>query len=212
VIALADTILDSVIQRAPSDRMFSSGVRSGGVEILARHRIAEAIPAAVLYTMDDNKGIKPLLEALKTYGGAVTTFPHQPDVVEFLEMDFNKNVAGVADALAAIRADTAPQPVIHLKRIVSINAGASVVTLPATSTALRVEFESHIQGPLTFTWRKLEGPGEVSFRENGTPDAANTTANFDATPGKYVLEVRMTDGRGLTTVAQTVGIELRKKD
>jgi len=64
-----------------------------------------------------HKGIKTLLEAVKAYGGAVKTFTHQPDVVGFLEMDFNQRVTGVTEALAAIRGDTAPQPVVHLKRV-----------------------------------------------------------------------------------------------
>lgn len=209
VVALADVIIDSVILRAPSDRMFSSGVRSGGFEVLARHRIAEGIPAGVLFTMDDPKGFKPLLDALASYGGAVETVNHQPDAVRFLEMNSNKNIAGVAELLAAIRADHNPQPVMHLKRIHRITAGSSVLRPPDLTTPLRVESHSHLQGDSVITWRKLEGPGNVIFRQNGNAAAAQTTATFETTPGTYLLEASMTDPRGLTSVAETLSVEVR---
>jgi hypothetical protein len=206
VLELADAITESVIERAPSDRMFSSGVRNSGVQALATHRIAEAIPAAVLYTMDDPKGMTPLQEALARFGGAVKTIPHQPDAIQFLEMDFNRKVAGVAETLAALRADTAPGPVIHLKHINSVSADPATVILPAAATALQVDAHSHLKGPHIFTWRKLDGPGDVTFSDNNTPTAAKTTATFDGTPGKYTLEVSMTDEHRLTSVTASVTI------
>jgi hypothetical protein len=209
VLELADAIIESVIERAPSDRMFSSGVRSGGLQALAHHRIAEGVPAGVIFTMDDSKGIKPLLDALTNYGGTVKTLTHQPDVIEFLEMDAIKRIAGVPEALAAIRADAAPQPVMHLKRIDSVTAASPVLTLPKVATPLQVQSSSHLNDPGIFTWRKLEGPGTVTFSENGTAAAAQTTATFESATGNYVLEVTMTDIHGLTSVAKTVNVQLR---
>lgn len=211
VLELADVIIDSVQLRAPSDRMFGGGVRIGGLDILARHRIAEGIPAGVLYTMDDSKGLKPLLEALKSYGGAVTTIKHKPDVIEFLKMDSNKKVSGVAETLAAIRADANPKPVLHLKRIDSVTAGSPVITLPKVMTPLEVKAHSYMKGGNVFTWRKLEGPGQVTFSESGNAAATKTTATFEAVPGNYVLEVTMTDEHGLTSVAKSVTIQIRGK-
>lgn len=209
VLALSDAIIDSVRLRAPSDRMFSSGVRSGGLEVLARHRIAEAIPAGLLFSMDDGKGTKSFLEVVKSYGTAVTTIDHQPNVIEFLEMDFNKGAEGVADAIAAIRSDTTTQPILHLKHIDSVTAGSPVLLLPKASTPLRVVANNQMKGENIFTWSKLEGPGEVTFSENGNAAAAQTTATFQPVPGKYKLQITMTDEHGLTSVSETVSIQVR---
>lgn len=68
-----------------------------------------------------------------------------------------------------------------------------------------------MKGGNVFTWRKLEGPGQVTISENGNAAAAKTTATFEAVPGNYVLEVAMTDEHGLTSVSKTVTIQVRGK-
>jgi len=209
VLELADAILNSVRLRAPSDRMFGSGVRVGGLEILARHRIAEAIPAGVMFAMDDGKGIRPLLKVLQEFGGEVMTVDHQPDVIRYLEMEGINSVEGVAETLAAIREGADSEPLLHLKRIDSVRAASPALSRNKYTTRLQVEAHSYLKGESTFTWRKLEGPGEVSFSENGTAAAVQTTATFEAAPGNYILEVSMTDEYGLSSVSETTRVQVR---
>jgi hypothetical protein len=40
-VAVADAVVDSVQFRAPADKMFTSGVRQGGIELLQRYGFAE---------------------------------------------------------------------------------------------------------------------------------------------------------------------------
>jgi len=54
-------------------------------------------------------------------------------------------------------------------------------------------------------------PGLVGFGENGTAAAAQTTASFDGTPGRYILEVRMTDEHRLTSVTDTIAIAINRR-
>ena len=57
-------------------------------------------------------------------------------------------------------------------------------------------------GALKIEWKKLSGPGEVTFTSAA---AATTRAKFSA-PGKYEVELSATDGQktSRTTVAVTV--------
>ncbi|VGO15433.1 hypothetical protein PDESU_04016 [Pontiella desulfatans] len=47
--------------------------------------------------------------------------------------------------------------------------------------------------PLTYTWSKSYGPGEVYFTANGTTASSNTTASFSEI-GTYELKVAVSDG------------------
>lgn len=71
---LLPAILDAVAVRAPSGIMFSDAVRTKGLALLAKHRIAEAMPLC-LDIMDierwgKNGRIMGCLKALEYYGGA----------------------------------------------------------------------------------------------------------------------------------------------
>ena len=54
--------------------------------------------------------------------------------------------------------------------------------------------------PLSYLWSELSGPAAVTFGVNGSPSAQATTVSLSAA-GTYVLQVAVTDGLGLTTVA-----------
>ena len=71
---LLPAVLEAVVVRAPSGIMFSDGIRTKGLALLAKHHIAEAMPLC-LDIMDierwgKNGRIMGCLKALEYYGGA----------------------------------------------------------------------------------------------------------------------------------------------
>ncbi len=71
---LLPDILRAVREPAPSGIMFADGVRLGGLEVLAKHRIAEGLPWCLDLIDPDRWGmrerVRPCLAALRLYGGA----------------------------------------------------------------------------------------------------------------------------------------------
>ena len=65
-------VLEAVSHQSPSGVMFSDGIRQAGLEVLAKHRIAEGIPLCVeLIELDRWKGeqrLKNYLKILHSYG------------------------------------------------------------------------------------------------------------------------------------------------
>jgi len=209
VLELSGTILDSIAHRSPSDKMFSEGVRRGGVVTLHKHGIAEGVPACMIYADDEVGGRRNTpLGLLGTFGGGVHTVEPDPGVVPFLEsyLSDSETAATAQASLDAIAADTTTAPLTPLKSIQSVTADASTVHLPADSTILRVSAIDYTNGDSIYTWRKLSGPGSVSFTLNGTAAAATTTVQFDGTPGVYLFEVTMSDSSGLTEVTETIAV------
>ncbi|MGB1130239.1 MAG: sialate O-acetylesterase, partial [Haloferula sp.] len=212
VLALSGTIVDSITDRAPADRMFSNGVRSNGVEALQRFDIAEGVPACMIFAADEGGGRRnEPLTLLGTFGGGAKDVDPDPDVIAFLEtfLSDNETVDAAQASIDAINGDSNPTPLDPLKAIVSVTADDPTVTLPATSTTLRVTATDHAQGDSVFSWRKLSGAGTVSFEQNGTAAAATNTLTFtDGGVGTYEFEVTMSDSRGLTEVYDTVTVTL----
>lgn len=89
-------------------------------------------------------------------------------------------------------------------RAPTVSAGADLsVTLPATAgLSGTVDDDGLPSGQVTTTWRRVSGPGTVTFAD---PGAAATTAAFSAA-GSYVLELTADDGAasGSDTVTVTV--------
>jgi hypothetical protein len=210
VLALSESIVDSIIERAPSDRMFNHAIRAGGVSILRQHNIAEGVPAGMIYAADTTWNGANVIEAysaLGAYGGSVTTVTPDPETVAFLESYVDDVQVGetVQGILAAIAADTNPTPVVAFKSIDSATADDFILTLPASSTTLRVTGFDHMQGDSIYTWNQIAGPGVVTFTPNGT-SATASAVQFDGTPGTYQFEVTMSDSRGFTEVYETVTV------
>jgi len=196
-----------VTNRAPADKMFSNGVRRGGVAALRKHGIAEGVPACMIFAGNEAGGRrKEGLQLLGTFGGKVHTVEPDPDAVGFLTwyLSDSETAATAQTALDAIAADTNPTPLTALKSIQSVIADDPVVNLPASSTTLRVSATDHAQGDSVFTWTLISGPSGVSFTPNGNGAAANSSVQFDGTPGVYEFEVRMSDSRALTEATETV--------
>jgi len=208
---MAPELVDMVALEPPADRMFVLGVRNEAMLAMARSLVADAVPAA-MQAMDNSNGWggfhDNLLNGLIGYGGASTLVTPDPDVVAFAERYRTGGTTEKAQALLdAIAADTNPAPPFEFKSINSATADDPTVDITANSTVLRVTATDLAEGDSIFTWRKLSGPGEVSFSPNGT-DATASTVLFDGTPGTYQFEVTMSDSRGLTEAYGTVTVQL----
>ena len=215
--ALAGTIVDTVRLRAPADKMFSHGARQAGIDVLQQLGYAEGVPLSVIYIDDEVRNTKrrEALPVLERYAGSCLTVNPDPDVVGFCEFLISSGSGAAAEAqlvLDAIAADTNPATLTPFKSIQSVSADDTTLILPSDSTVLRVSATDFAQGDSIFTWELLYGPGNVSFSENGTAAAANTTVQFDPVPGWYYFQVTMSDSRGLTEVSETIEVTVGDTD
>ena len=221
--AVADAVVDSVKDFAPSDRMFASGVRQSGFDLMWKYDVAEGVPTGMKYIVDTVPGNRTAaLLTLKKFAASYTTITPEPDVIalatSFLNAtggsaDQNVTVSAAAQGvLDAIAADTNPKTLVPFKGITSVTADHPQLTLPANSTVLRVNAFDHARGDSVFTWRKLSGPGVVTFSPNGSASAATPTMQFDGTAGFYNFEVTLSDSRGLTEVRAIVPVQLSGAD
>lgn len=218
-LAVSNAVVDSVLEFAPSDRMFAFSVRQKGFELLEKFSIAEGIPAGLKYMVETKAGDRTgALRTLEKYAASYTNITPVPDVIgkvtPFLNATGgnatqNQSVSQAAqDVLDAIAADINPRTLAPLKSIHAVVADDPKLTMPGNTTTLRVTSFDHAQGDSLFTWRKVSGPGNVIFTPNGIAAAANSTVQFDGTAGIYQFEVTMSDSREITEVSATVSMEL----
>jgi hypothetical protein len=222
-LAVADAVVDTVLEFAPSDRMFASGVRQKGFDLMWKYDVAEGVPAGMKFIREANAGDRSAaLGVLQKYAASYTTMAPVPDVIA-LAMSYLDPGDGNAEQQAAVSAaaqavldavagDTNPETLVPFKSIASVTADAPQLTLPARTTVLRVDAFDHAQGDSRFTWRKVQGPGTVAFGNNGTAAARNCAVVIGQDPGQYRFEVTMSDSRGLTEVSATVDVTLFNPD
>ena len=119
--ALAPEFLASVKEMAPANTMFSKGVRLAGIQAMARLRIEEGIPLALMMINLRDWGRNYItmvsLDVLKEYRGAAR--PALPELKKLeaqwraeKRADFLKKLAAV---VAAIESDKNPPRLISLK-------------------------------------------------------------------------------------------------
>ena len=213
--ALADVIVDSVHYRAPADKMFSAGVRLGGIEVLQKHDIAEGVPLSMIFMVDDirTNAYQSGLAVLEAYAGGVTTVRPDPDVMGFCQDLLSTGHAASAQrVLDAIAADPDPVALRPFKEIQTLTADPSAINLPLNTTTLQASAIDLAQGESVYTWRKVHGAGSVTFTPNGTTGSDTTLVEFDDVPGTYRFEVTMSDPRNFTEVASSIEVELRNED
>jgi autotransporter-associated beta strand protein len=217
--AVAGPVVDAVRYGAPSDRMFSFGVRQEGLKLLEKFENAEGVPAGLTLLQDippsERTATLNVLEKYAASYRSVAPEPNVPGVVSIYlnntdgNAEQNTSIKAAAQAvLDAINNDTNPRTLIPFKHITSLSADHPQIVLPTSATVLRLSALDHAEGDGKFTWRKLSGTGTVSFTPNSTSAAGQTTVTFPGTPGLYRLEVTMSDSRGLTEVSRTVDVEL----
>ncbi len=214
ILAVSGAILDAVRFRSPADRMFSGGVREGGVRALHKHNIAEGVPACMAYLADEVGGRRrgPIALLGDYFGGSVHTVVPDPGTVPFLESYLDDWEVGddAQTALDRIAADTDPVILDPLKQIESVSVDDPVMT--RHTTILRVNGHDHARGDSSFAWTKLEGPGHVAFGEETVVfceegvHSESATVLYATVPGEYLLEVTMSDSRGFTEVSDTVAV------
>ncbi|MBT3293662.1 MAG: hypothetical protein HN919_16230 [Verrucomicrobia bacterium] len=211
MLSVAGSVVDSVMWRSPADKMFSTGVRTHGLELLERYGIAEGVPLGRIAIEDDRDKVgQAMLQTLEDYAGATLYVTPDPDIISFLEGEIGgppplpagRFASEATAALTAVTNDASPYVPMPLKRIVSVSADENPITLsgPTVSTALRVDALDYAEGDAVFTWRKLHGASPLDIAPNGTPSSTNATLIFDA-PGRHTFEVTMSDSRGLTEVS-----------
>jgi hypothetical protein len=117
---LLPAILDAAAKPAPSGEMFADGIRIAGLEVLAKHHVAEGIPACTDYILNQNIWASQvrtpeILKILVTYGAhAKSAIPQLKQAAEIFdkgEGDFPKHMsvqkaADVRKAIAEIEAST----------------------------------------------------------------------------------------------------------
>ena len=147
--ALADTLVESIHFRAPSDKMFSAGIRNGGLKALEKFDNADGVPLALAYMVDDGRtdAYTAALSTLQKYAGGSTTVTPDPDVIAFCQSLLGGGSAAAAQAvLDAIAADPTPAPLTPFKSIQSVTADGPSLTLPANQTVLRASATDLAEG------------------------------------------------------------------
>ncbi len=123
---LLPAIHRAVMEPAPSGIMFADGIRLTGLAVLARHRIAEGLPACLDLVDPDRWGmrsrVRPCLDALRVYGGAARSelprLERLPEVLAARRWSPEEiDALGIPALVAAIRADEDP-PVLRSIRTV----------------------------------------------------------------------------------------------
>ena len=126
---LLPAIHEAIVTPAPSGEMFADGIRVEGLQLLAKHRIAEGIAACVKYTRDQNpwasqERTPKLMKILLTYGthakAVIPELTRLGDYFEKDEKDFPKNLMivkakSVRETIAAIEAATDAPELIRIK-------------------------------------------------------------------------------------------------
>jgi hypothetical protein len=126
---LLPSILEAIMEPAPSGIMFADGIRTAGLKLLARHHVEEGLAAGVHYVRHmkqhgSEKRVHEVLETLLGYGAHAQAFVPDllriADYFENEEQDFPKHLsrqkaAAVREAVDAIRAAEARPPLIRIR-------------------------------------------------------------------------------------------------
>lgn len=216
VLALSGALVETAMVPAPADKMFKSGSRTAALSTLQKHKIKEGVMVSAYLANDLSFGKRPhALDVLAKYAGSAKQVETVSEVIELCRylQKREPNMSEQAQAvLAAIAADKEPAKLTPLKGINTVSAKDSKLTLPAKSTELLVDSFDYSKGNVIYTWKKVHGAGKVSFSNNSSADAKNTTVQFDEIPGKYLFEVTMSDSRGLSESKGVVGVILYDKN
>ncbi|MCE9608611.1 MAG: DUF6288 domain-containing protein [Chthoniobacter sp.] len=205
--AVAPSIVDAVAERSPADRMFSDVIRYAGLQTLAKYKIEEGIPLALMVKEQTWHGDDwdPFDLLTNTYRGAArdalpTLYKWQAHIPQFAA-DYSiggccparlQNITDkIASTIAAIENDTNP-PTLNFFKTLSASAAPAAITLPTNSVVLTATLADLDAGVPNFVWTKVSGAGAVTFNPSGPTASATSTAIFD-TPGTYVLRVQAVD-------------------
>ena len=122
-------IYQAIVEPAPSGEMFADTIRVEGLQLLAKHRVAEGISACVKYTRDQNpwdsqERTPKLMKILLSYGThAKSVIPELTKIADYFEKDekdFPKHLMlvkanSVRETIRAIEASTDSAELTRLK-------------------------------------------------------------------------------------------------
>jgi beta-lactam-binding protein with PASTA domain/methionine-rich copper-binding protein CopC len=209
--AVAEAIVEVAADPPPAE--ITNPNRLGALTAMQINGFAEGVPASMRYfdftTRDNDKATA--LSVLEAYAGSGLTVQPDANVLEFCQLlrsNSDTFDTEVQEILNAIAADQLPKTLTPFKKVDRIFADQPSLTMPASNTVLHVHSRDFANGASYYTWRKVNGAGNVSFLPNGTAAAKNTTVFFDGTPGVYTFEVTMADDKQLTEAYGTVTVTL----
>ncbi len=223
--ALGDTLIDAVYYRAPADPMFADPAVKFAMDALVKHDYAEGIPTAGRVIRSafgynaDRALYGDLFIDLREYGATSLLVTPDPETLKLCQ-DYIADLGAANPANAAeaqltwnsILVDTHPSMPKYFKSFDWVVTDAAELTLPANQTQLHASVTDHAKGDLTYTWRKVYGPGNVAFSMNGSAESKDTTITFDGAPGQYLFEVTVIDARGLSEITEIVAMTLYDTD
>ncbi len=213
--ALSGTIIHTALEPAPADNMFKSGVRTAALSSLQQNRIAEGVMVSKMLANDPNlRGREIALDELAKYGQGSAQIAGLTDILKYCEQLKRREPTLAAKAQAVIDVitkDKTPVELTRLTGIESVTAEKPILKQPEKSTGLSVKTYNLTKGEGVYTWRKVHGVGSVTFSNNASVDAKDTTVQFDGKPGKYLFEVTRTDAWGISQSKATVSVTLQDK-
>lgn len=119
----------AILESAPSGIMFADGVRTSGLNLLAKHRVSEGVEACSFYVRNmkqhgSEKRVPKILDILKSYGAhAQRVIPELEGIADYFENDevrFPKKLSkrkaqAVRDAIQEIRGLTERPELISIR-------------------------------------------------------------------------------------------------
>lgn len=125
---LLPAIYQAIVEPAPSGEMFADTIRVEGLRLLAKHRIAEGMPACVKYTRDQNpwsseNRTPELMKILLSYGAnGKSLIPELSRIADYFENDepdFPRELGlrkakSVREAIAEIEAATSAPDLVPI--------------------------------------------------------------------------------------------------
>ena len=219
MLVLSGTIVESVAERAPADGMQCHLIQYAGAKLLTSYGYAEAVPLSKnltdYYAVTKPGFIDQSLVNLDKLAGSSLLVEPDPKILEWaddlLYSLLDPDAIILLDSIiASINADTNPQALPALKALNFLTVDSPTLTLPANKTVLRLDSINY-SGESIFTWRKVHGPGKVTFAPVFSPDDGSRTVIFDGIPGNYLFEVVISDSDQLTEVKQTIAVRLEQQ-
>lgn len=106
------------------------------------------------------------------------------------------NYRHVATATLVVNSSLAARSVNQAPSILSapwVNPNPATVGVAGSANVIAIDPD---KGPqeLTYSWSKVNGPGEVTFEPNATQDSACSQTTFSV-PGTYTIRVTVSDGK-----------------
>ncbi|MFK7851157.1 MAG: DUF6288 domain-containing protein [Akkermansiaceae bacterium] len=205
---VADLIVQNIRIDPPGNAMGGGAAALNSQKALANHLFEEVMPLSTSYGPTD--AIKSKIP--QKYGKAALEMRSARQVMNTVGEQILVQAINAQELVEGILNGKAPEELATLKRIDSVKAADPILKLPVAQTLLVADatnFAVRGENQTLYTWRKIYGPGKVSFEPNSTGDSKTSTVSFiDKKPGKYCFEVEMSDSLGITVVRETLIVSL----